>query len=195
MTAQIVSLNLNPNIKWWIKLGPSGGQGLVEFFTTEADAEAGTNRVAYGTFAFGTEVEVTLTQDAETPVISLFNSLEPWHCIVTLLEGDEACLGRRGPYTDKPEVLDPLLASSQARLDRATREIDEGTHIAIYRDLALGVHTQGLEVGDARKLQDNMRGLDQSVRIESITIHGEINENKMVLVDTVRTVEFKDVKR
>ena len=191
MSADIVSLNLNPNIQWWIKIGPDAGQGLVEFFTTKADRDAGTNRVAYGVFDFGSAVEVTLTQDAETPEISFFNDYHAFHCIVTLLEGDGAYICRRGPYTDKPEVIDPLLISAQARLDRATREIDEGTHAAIYRDLTLGVHIQGLEVGDTRKLQDNMRGLNQSVRIEKITIHGD----KDSLIDTIRTVEFKDVKR
>ena len=61
MSAQIVSLNLNPNIEWWIKVGPDAGQGLVEFFTSKADRDAGTNRIAYGTFAFGSAVEVTLS--------------------------------------------------------------------------------------------------------------------------------------
>ncbi len=191
MAAQINSLNLNPNIEWWIKIGPSEGQGLVEFFTTKADRDSDTNRVAYGVFAFGTEKEVTLTQDAEMPEISLFNSLEARHCIVTLLAEDPEGIFAIGPFTDKPEVIDPLLASAQARLDRATREIDEGTHIKINRDLTLGVYSQGLEVGDKVKLQDTMRGLDQSVRIESITIHGD----KDSLVDTVQTVEFQDVKR
>ena len=191
MAANINSLNLNPNIQWWIKVGPSGGQGLVEFFTTKADRDAGTNRIAYGTFAFGTTVEVVLTQDAETPVISIFNDYQTGHCIVTLLAEDPPAVFAIGPFTDKWEVIDPLLVSAQARLDRATREIDEGTHTKVYRDLTLGVHIQGLEIGDKRKLQDNMRDLDQSVRIESINIHGD----KDSLVDTIRTVEFKDVKR
>jgi hypothetical protein len=191
MTAAINSLNLNPNIQWWIKIGPSGGQGLVEFFTTKADRDAGTNRVAYGIFAFGAAVEVVLTQDAETPVISLFNDQNTWHCICTFLEEDPQAIFAIGPFTDKQEVIDPLLVDSQPILDRATREIDEGTHIKINRDLTLGVHIQGLEGGNTRKLQDNMRGLDQSTRVESIGIHGD----KDTLVDTVRTGEFKDVKR
>lgn len=163
----------------------------MEFFTTKADRDAGTNRVAYGVFAFGAAVEVVLVQDAETPVISLFNDQETWHCIVTLLEEDPQAVFAIGPFTDKQEVIDPLLVSAQARLDRALREIDEGTHIKINRDLTPGVHFQGLEVGNTRKLQDNMRGLNQSVRIESITIHGD----KDSLIDTIRTVEFKDVTR
>jgi len=191
VAAAIISLNLSPNLQWWIKLGPSGGQGLVEFFTTKADRDAGTNRVAYGVFDFGAAVEVMLTQDAETPAISLFNDQETWHCICTLLAEDEEAIFAIGPFTDKWEVIDPLLVSAQARLDRAMREIDEGTHTKINRDLTLGVHIQGLEVGNTVKLQDNMRGLDQSVRIESITIHGD----KDSLTDNLRITEFKDVKR
>lgn len=191
MTAKIDNWNSDPNIKWFVKISDAGAQGLVELFKTKADAEAGTNRVAYGSFEFGTAQEVTLTNDTEDPEIELFTDREDWHIRVTLLNGDPEAIVRYGPVTDKADISDPLLVDSQALLDRGTREVDEGTHTRISRTITLGTHVQGLEADDKRRLRDGMRGLDRQVRIDDIVVRGTPNE----LTDILTAVEFEDATR
>jgi hypothetical protein len=198
MAASIYNLNLDPNIRWYIWLGPSdesgessGAQGLIEFYESEDDLNNRVNRVAYGLFDYGEEVEIILTQDAMTPEISIHNDQEEFHCIATLLDGDDAETFQVGPYTDKDDVIDPLLVSPQAIQDRAQLEIDKGTHTAIRRTVTLATHIQGLEIGDIITLQDNMRGLDQTVRVDRIEIRGD----KDSLTDVVEMVEFEELTR
>lgn len=191
MAGDIVLSNLDPNQIWYAKISDQGANALIELFNSAADANAGTNRVAYASFDFGVAVEVTLTNDTTEPDIELFCSDDEWHLMVTMQSGDDTIIIQFGPFTDKPEILDPLLASSQARIDRARREIDAGTHIEISRVISLNTHIQGLEPGDTRKLKDNARGLDQSVRIDEITITGDKDSLKTVL----KTVEYDDVTR
>lgn len=191
MAAKVDDLNVNPNQAWYIKISDAGTQGLVEFFNSEADAEAGINRVAYGYFDFGYAVEVELTNDTADPEIEIFNDYLDYHIKVTLYDGDPTKIFREGPLTDLTEVSDPLLISSQAILDRARREIDEHTHTKIIRDVSLATHLPQRDPGDVIRLRDPMRGLDQLVRIEDITTMG----TKDSLLDAIRTVEFKDVKR
>ena len=191
MAANVYSGNLKPNQQYFVKIGPSDGAGLVELFNTQAYAEAGTNRVAYGTFEFGQGQEVILTNDSEDPEIELFTDQEDWHIRVTLLNGDPEAIIRYGPVTDKSDISDPLLVDSQALLDRGTREVDEGTHTKISRTISLGTHAQGLETNDKRRLRDGMRGLDRQVRVDDIVIRGTTGS----LNDTVVAVEFEDATR
>jgi hypothetical protein len=191
MPADVVLSNLNPNQKWYAKISDAGASGLVELFNTEADAEAGANRVAYASFEFGTAVEVILINNTEDPEIDYFNSYSAWHLKVTFADGDSTAIIPFGPDTILPEIIDPLLVTDQSCEDRAKREIDGHTKIKISRTLTLGTHIQGLEVGDKRKLTDNIRGLDQQVRVDDIVIQG----NEKSLIDIVTVTEFEDATR
>jgi hypothetical protein len=198
MTASIYSGNIAPNQRYFVKIGPDAGAGLVELFNLQADAEGDVSRVAYGTFAFGYAQEVILTNDTEDPEIALFTDQDAWHLRVTLLEGDPEAIIRYGPVTDRGEILDPLLVDPQPLLDRGTYEVDEGTHAKIERTITLGTHIQELECippVDKRKLTDNMRGLNQQVRVDDIQIKGGIQDKKVYLIDIIQANEFKDVKR
>ena len=191
MSADIILSNITPNQKWFAKLSDAGADGLVELFNSEAAAEAGSNRVAYGSFDFGTAVAVVLTDDTEDPEIGYFNSYSAWHLTVTLLNGDSTTIIPFGPDTILPEIIDPLLVTDQACGDRAKLEIDKHTHIKISRTLTLGTHIQNLEVNDKRRLRDIARGLDQQVRVDDIKIMGD----EKSLTDIITVTEFEDATR
>ncbi|MBN1254011.1 MAG: hypothetical protein JXA50_01890 [Deltaproteobacteria bacterium] len=191
MAADIYLSNLNPNQKWFAKLSDAGDNALVELFNSQADAEAGTSRVAYGSFAFGTEIEVVLTNDTEEPDIEFAKDQDSWHLKATFLDGDPTKIVRFGPITDLSEVIDPLLTTDQACQDRARLEMDRHTKIEVSSTLSLGTHIQGLEADDKRKLTDNMRGLDQQVRVDDI----QIMIDKDSIKDIITVTEFEEVKR
>jgi hypothetical protein len=191
MSADVYLSNLNPNQKWFAKLSDAGDDALIELFNTQADAEAGDNRVAYGSFAFGTGVEVVLTNDTEDPEIGLFNAYDAWHLKGTFLDGDPTVIVEFGPITELPEIIDPLLTTKQACDDRAKLEIDRHTHAEISRILTLGTHIQGLEADNKRKLTDNMRGLNQQVRVDDI----QIMMDKDSIIDTITVTEYEDASR
>jgi len=191
MTASIDNWNVDPNQVWYVKIGPSGGQGLVELFNTAADAQAGTNRVAHGTFSFGSGAPVTLTDEPTPPTVQIFNEVLEYHLKATLLEEDPAATFRIGPFTDLPEVSSPLLSDADRILDRARREIDQHTHTQILRDVSLAVHYPDMDVGDVVRITDSMRSLDVTARIDEI----RTSFDKDSLLDTFTAVEFKDVVR
>lgn len=191
MSADIILSNIIPNQNWYAKLSDAGADGLIELFNTAAYAQAGTHRVAYASFEFGTSVEVVLINDAEDPEIDYFNSYSAWHLIVTLLNGDSTSIIPFGPDTILPEIIDPLLVTDQAREDRAKLEIDKHTKIKISRTVTLGTHIQGLEVNDKRKLVDPARGLNQQVRVDDIRIVME----KDSVTDIITVTEYEDATR
>jgi len=203
MAASIYISNLDPNQKWFARLSAitseesivdSNDDVLIELFNSQSDAEASINRVAYGSFSFGAAVRATLTDDSEEPEIGLFNPNDTWHLRVTFTEGDEDTIREFGPMTDLDEVIDPLLVTDVMCDARAKLEVDKATHLKTTRALALATHIQELEclpTGDKRNLTDNMRGLDQQVRVDEIRIHGDRNS----LLNTLTVVEFKDLER
>jgi hypothetical protein len=191
MAPSVDDFNLDPNQTWYVKLSHDGGAGLVGLFNSQADAEAGTNRVAYAAFSYGTAVEITLTNDAADPEVSIFNTYLEYHLRVTFLSEDDAALFRVGPFTDLPEVRDTLLVSSAQILDRARREIDEHTHTAIERTMPLAAHYPALDVGDIVRVTDSMRSLDVSTRLTKVVTQFDAAS----LTDTITTVEYKDVTR
>jgi len=203
MAADIYISNLDPNQRWFAKLSAitseesivdSADEVLVELFNSQSDAEAGINRVAHGSLSFGTAIRVTLTDDPEEPEIGLFNPNDTWHLRVTFTEGDGDAIIEFGPMTDLDEVIDPLLVTDVMCEARAKLEVDSATNMTITRQLSIATHIQELEclpTGDKRNLTDNMRGINQQVRIDKIEIHGD----KDSLRDILTTVEFKGLNR
>lgn len=195
MSADIVLSNITPNQKWFAKLSDAGDDALAELFNTLAHAEAGTNRVAYGSFAFGTKIVVVLTNDTEDPEIGYFNLFSTWHLKATFLDGDPMTIIEFGPDTILPAIIDPLLVTSQACEDRALLEIGRHTMIEISHILNLGTHMQDLEIDNKRKLTDNMRGLNQQVRVDDFQLLIQIQDKKVSITDILTVTEFKDAKR
>lgn len=204
MAASIYLTNLNPNQKWFANIsaldseshagGESADEAIIELYNTRAYAEARTHRVAYGLFNFGTAVRVILVNDSEDPDIELFNTQDDWYLRVTFNEGDADAIREFGPMTDKDDIINPLLVTDAMCKDRAQLEIDKSTHLKITRQLSLATHIQELEclpTGDKRNLTDNMRNLDQQVRVDEIRIQGD----KDSLRDTLTVVEFENIKR
>jgi hypothetical protein len=204
MAASIYLSNLNPNQKWFANIsaldseshagGESADEAIVELYNTQAEAEARTGRVAYGLFNFGTAVRVTLVNDTEDPDIGLFNSQDAWHLRVTFNEGDADSIREFGPMTDLDDVIDSLLVTDTMCEARAKLEVDKATHLKVTRELSLATHIQELEclpTGDKRNLTDNMRDLNQQVRVDGVRIHGD----KDLLRDTLTVVEFEDLER
>jgi hypothetical protein len=205
MAADIYLTNLNPNQKWFANISAldsesfaesydSVDEAIIELYNTEANALARTNRVAHGVFNFGTAVRVILVNDYEDPDIELFNLQNSWHLRVTFNVGDDDAIIEFGPMTDIDDVIDSLLVTDVMCEDRARLEIDRATHLKITRQIPLATHIQELEclpTGDKRNLKDNMRNLDQQVRVDEIKIHGDKNS----LTDILTVVEFEDLER
>lgn len=201
MAASIYLSNLNPNQKWYANISAldseshesveSADEAIIELYNNEANALARTNRVAHGVFNFGLAVRVTLIDDGEAPEIEYYNTEDTWHLRVNFLATDDDCIRVFGPLTELDDVIDPLLVTDEMCEARAQLEVDKGTNLKITRELALATHIQDLEVDDKRNLTDNMRNLDQQVRVDGIRIHGD----KDSLRDVVTVVEFERLER
>lgn len=196
----VTDWNINPNQKWFVKLSDAGAVALVELFNTLADAQAGTNRVAFGNAAFGTDVKVLLTPDTTLPSFGplvKFNIQLDYHLKITGVDGDATKRFAIGPFTDLPPVEDPLMLTEQIILARATLEINRGTHSTLRRSIALGSHYPALNCGDIVTLSSTRRGLVAvRNRIESLTITARIEDTReLTFNDDVEAVEYIDFVR
>ena len=143
----VTDWNIEPNQKWFVKLSDGGATALVELFNTLADAQAGANRVAYGSAAFGVDVKAFLTADATPPSfgsLAKFNSQLDYHLKITGVDGDALKRFAIGPFTDLPPVEDPLMLSEEIITARATLEINRGTHSILRRSISLDSHYPAL---------------------------------------------------
>lgn len=187
MSAAITNWNLDPNIKWYLRLS----SGSVELYKTQADAEAQTNRVAYGSFENGTDVAVTLNNDTTEPDIEIFNDFLSWHLRVTYESETETFIWVIEPWTDLPEISDPLLATEASIQARALYEINVHTKTRIEREVSLAQHYTDLDIGDIVRITETMRGLNNVVQCTEVTTKGTAKS----LTDNIRTVEYKDLVR
>jgi len=200
----ITDWNLNPNQVWFVKITDAGG-GLtdVEVFNTKADMDASTNRVA---FALGQTLmdmlNLDLTQDSTPPLlaatISKFNPSLDFHFIITEFAGPSPDKKFKvGPFTDLKPVEDAMLLTEQMIDDRATLEINRGTHSALMRRINLKSHFPALEEGDIISLSSTKRGLvSVKNRIDSVSIDASIdNTGRIRFLDAIEVVEFVDFVR
>jgi len=200
MAFDVTDWNINPNQKWFVKLSDAGTTALIELFNTLADAQAGTNRVAFANVAFGVDVKVLLAADTTPPsfgTLAKFNIQLDYHLKITGVDGDATKRFAIGPFTDLPPVEDPLMLSEAVILARANLEINRGTHSILARALSLDSHYPALNGGDIVTLSSTRRGLVAvRNRIESITITARIDESKeLTFNDSLEVVEFLDFVR
>lgn len=144
--ASITDWNVIPNKLYFVKLSDNGSQVLVELFNTQAYAQAGSNRVAYGNCAYGISQEVDLTDDSTYPAIDYFNNSKSYHLKVTFSGSESAAIFKAGPFYDK-EINDILCCTADMQAARAAAEINKGTHSVDTKSLTLSSHDTDIRDG------------------------------------------------
>ena len=201
MAFQVTDWNLLPNQRFFVKLSDAGTQMQIDIYNTQADMDASVNRVASATFNFGTDLEVIITADSTPPssgeALAKFNIDLSYDLKATGIDGDPTKKFQIGPFTDMAPIEDALLVTEAMIQNRATLEINRGTHSKLSRTLQLDRHYPALIEGDIVSLSLTKRGL-ASVRnrIDTLTIAVVIDESKEVsFFDTLEVVEYKDIVR
>jgi len=204
----VLDFNISPNQRWFVKLLDAGATATVELYNTAADAAAGTNRVAYATgVAFGADVKVGATggsplqADATLPLygqaVSKFNTALDYHLRISGADGDPTKVFQIGPFTDLEAVEDALMLTEQVIRDRATLEINKGTHTAVHRALRTAGHNPTLEQGACVTFTSAKRGVTAvRQRVQSIVTTVSIDESREVsFFDELELVEYQDFSR
>jgi len=172
----IVKWNLAENREWFVRLSDNGnGEIAAGLYHTLADAQAQTNRQAYGyTAAYGSAVEMLLASDIGGPVAMLQGEYS-WHLAVNGQAGDAARIIRVGPFVELPEVSHSIYRDARLIERKAAAEIDAHTHGNRARTVALGIHLPELEPGQIARLNSARRGIDALGQVAGHRITGEPN--------------------
>jgi hypothetical protein len=201
MAFDVIDWNTDPNQRWFVKLSDIGSQMRVELFNTQAHAQAGTNRVAFATVAFGAGVLVTLTPDSQPPAygdpLAKYNASLSYHLVANGLDSDTTKIFAIGPFTDLPSIEDPLMLTEAMIQARGEVEINRGTHSRFYASLTLGRHFPALDEGVIVTLSSSRRGLSNvRQKVLGHTTEARIEENgRLLLFDSLETIEFLDFLR
>jgi hypothetical protein len=189
MSFAITDWNLNPNRNWYVTIDDSGSGIQVDLYTTQANTEAETNRVASGTGAYGTGSQITLVMDdAGTPEISLFNSDLDYHLAVTGESGDTSKTYHVAPFVDMDEISDGIYKSTALIQARALYEINLHTHTTKTITLSLASQFLGINVGDVVRIQSDRRNIDVLTTVTETVITGEPDS----LTAEIETKEYVD---
>lgn len=193
MSFAIDNWNINPNQQYFTKLSDSGSNILVELFNTQAEAEADTNRVAYGSADYGSSIELELTNDITDPEIEYFNSMISYHLKVSGESGDETKIFHVKEFTDLDEISSPLFTSTPIIQARASHEINFHTHIRVERSLRLANHDPDICNGQVLQIQSDMRSLDVLAEVESATILiAQTNDGRTSITEQLETIQYVD---
>lgn len=201
MAFEIDDWNLLPNQRFFVRLRDSGTDIEVDIFNTKADLDADVSRVAFGTVNFGTALKVSLTADSTLPSegdsISKFNTDLDYDLKVTGDSGDPLKKFQIGPFTDLPPIEDAILITEAMIQDRATLELNRGTHSSNHRNLRLDKHFEALNEGDIISLSSTKRGLvSVRNRIDAISIEvGITADGEVNMFDIIDVTEFEDIVR
>ncbi len=190
MSFAITEWNLNPNRNWYAVISDSGSGIQVELYTTQANAEAGTNLVASGTGAYGAGTQIALTMDdAGTPDITLFNGDLDYHIAVTGGSGDAQKIFHIAPFVDLEEISDGIYKSTALIHARALYEINRHTHVAKERSLNLAGPFPDIPVGNVLQIQSTRRDMDVLATVTETVITGTPDS----ITAQVETVEYVDM--
>jgi len=167
--------NVADNREWFVRLSDAGSGIAVDLYHTLADAQAETNRQAFGASStFGSAVEIELGPDAADSVAKL----QPeyfWHLVVSGQDGDPDRILRVGAFVELPEIAHSIYRDSRLIEARATAEIDAHTHADIARTVTLGTHLPELEPGEIARLNSARRGIDALGQVTGHRIAGGLN--------------------
>ena len=177
MAISLSHFNLEPNRTWYWRVNAGGSSTSVELYISQSDAQSQTNRVAHATANFGTDVEVTLTQDDDAPVeISFFQSEISYHLKVTSAANDGLKIFRQAPFTDLPPIGHAIYRNFDLAQERARVEIGLHANVQFKFDVNLGLCTTFVVPSDQILVQSDLRNLPGAT----------------VIVDTHRIVGSKD---
>lgn len=188
----ITDWNINPNQNWYIQLEDNGSDITVELYSSQSDAEAGSNLVASGSGEYGTDSEVLLTmEESGSPTISFFNSALSYHLKLSGESGDADILFQLYPFVDITEINSSIYRSEDLISRRITKEINEHTHVVINKTLSLPTLIDGLKIQDVLQIDSDFRGKTSSNFVDEINIKGSHNS----LICSVGCVEYIDFTR
>ena len=189
MAYELIDWNLNPNILWFVKIRSGAtGKVIVELFSTQADASAGTNLQASDELDSGLDLEVLLIAEAGVD-ISYFNKAVNYHLKINGVTPNNTKILKMNPFFDLPDINHGIYRSSVLIQRRAVNEINLHTHIAIKRAVSIANHIPTLKIGDVCQLNSTLRGMDVLTSLEELTIIGTPNS----LINQIGTVEYKDL--
>jgi len=172
----IAKWNLAENREWFVRLSDNGGGEIAAaLYHTLADAQAETNRQAYGyTATYGSAIEIQLSSDSAGTVAMLQAEIG-WHLAVSGAEDDDTRILRVGPFVELPEISHSIYRDARLIEARATAEINAHTHGNKARAVSLGIHLPATEPGDIARLNSTRRSVDAMGQISGHRIVGEPN--------------------
>lgn len=187
--------NVNPNQEYFVRMDDIATGFGVELYNSLADAQAETNRIAYGNAAYGTDREIELTNDTTEPDVTVFNTSLDYHLVASGQWGDVSRIFRIKEFTDLDEIADAMFTSAVVIHTRATHEVNLHTHTRMERTMDLAEHDPDMEDGAIFALQSAIRELDVLVEVEELSILiTQDPTGTTVISETVLTVEWVDFR-
>jgi len=164
----------------------------IDLYTTEADAEAGTNKVASDEVSFGTGVEATLVmEETGTPEISLFNAALSYHLKVSGVDADVTKTFHIAPFVDLPDINNSIYRSESLIQARAAYELNKHIHTRKNRQIEVANHNPALAIGDIIKVDSNKRSITVLTELTEVVIIGAPD----LLINQISTDEYVDLTR
>lgn len=192
MAFEIIDWNLNPNILWYVKLRDTGSTFIVELFLTKADADAGTNIIAWQDgLSFGSDIPVLFGNLPDPVVISpsKFNEELSYQIKVSATDGSATRIFKVSPFVDLPDVNNSIYRSESLIQQRAIHEINEHTHVREIHDVGSPNHIPAIKSGEVCRINSTRLGIDVLTTIEELTIVG----TKESLINQISTVAYTDL--
>ena len=175
MAFSIANWNIAENIVWFVRLADAdSGAGIsVGLYLSQANAQSQTNKQASGSCGYGSNKDVTLTNESgATKPVSLFRDDYGWHLTVSGAGGDSAKIFKVKEFVDLEEISHAIYRNSSLITARSMAEINAHTHAAIIRQISLGTHLPSIEIGNIARLTSTRRGVDDYSQIVEHTITG-----------------------
>ena len=200
MAITIDNWNIKDPSAWYVEAFFSSTSFYVYIYKSRADQIAGTNYYGYWSGTAGTGKEVVLSGGTalavKTAGIERFQETYSWHMVVSGQVGDTEKNFKVGPFSDLPDIIDPIYANPVLVQSRGVAEIDRHTHAEIRKNIALGSHLPTLDVGDIFTLDSARRGKSETMQVLSHAISASIGEGgEMKITSNLEGATYLELKR
>lgn len=191
----VTNWNVEENRDWYIRLADSGTDIVVELYISEANAQSQTDRRSFGSAAYGTDVECTLTADTGYSV-DYFQEDYTWHLRVSGQNGDSAKIYKMNAFTDLPSIAHAIFKNNSLITIKSTYEINIHTKYKTVRRVPLGIHIPALSVGKIVNFNSTRRGVTENNQIETLTISGTVDSlGSAKLANNVELIKFSNLNK
>lgn len=188
----IDNVNLEPNIKWFIRLTRSGGSLLVYCYQSLTDLQNLVNLIASATVTCAASQQVTLTQATGSPVtLAKFNTEIAWHLVVSGGLSDTSANFQVGPWSDMDAVKHALYSNADIIPYRASALINAGTQLDKKITIVNAGVVYNMEPNDTVRVDSDHLSVDYYTTVRDVSV--ELTQDSMLM--SITTSKFDLITR